>query len=285
MPRKRTFIQRNCGYCSTELEIPDRGSQFYYCSRDCKSKHFSIRFSGSNNPNYGKTWDKEKRKEQSSKLKEIYEDNPELRFKVGSSNRGHKFSPDRIAKMHAPGRAYGRTSYTPELRKRIGKKSKEKWTEEYKQNHRKKMEASGHWIPLEKKTDWELYSKEANWVESHFEMFIAHPLYEEIGIFHSKKNSKGLVRDHAFSRRSGFEQKVFPEILRHPVNVNVITHSENLRKKKKRYVDNDKISLYELFDMIRNYPGSWKEQSSCLDLIERYLEGQRWAPLRKEVVL
>ena len=43
-------------------------------------------------------------------------------------------------------------------------------------------------------------------------------MLKTLGVFNSKTNVNGIVRDHIFSRAMGFKFKVFPEILRHPCN-------------------------------------------------------------------
>ena len=41
------------------------------------------------------------------------------------------------------------------------------------------------------------------------------------------------VRDHIFGRKNGFVLGVFPEIIRHPANCQIITHSDNIKKSLK----------------------------------------------------
>ena len=105
-------------------------------------------------------------------------------------------------------------------------------------------------------------------------------LLKEFGVFNARTNSKGMVRDHQFSRKSGFQLGVFPELLRHPENCQIISHSENVRKRAKRYIDGDSITLSELFKRITKYNGDWQRQELCLELVDRYKNGKRWK--RKE---
>lgn len=83
-----------------------------------------------------------------------------------------------------------------------------------------------------------------------------------------------------YSRKSGFINGVFPELLRHPCNCQIITHFNNVSKAQtkvnNRYTDNDSHTLQELFSKILNYSGEWKEQQLCLHLIEKYNNGERW---------
>jgi hypothetical protein len=109
---------------------------------------------------------------------------------------------------------------------------------------------------------------------------LVYPIYGKIitehGIFHSTKNSKGVVRDHAYSRRSGFDNSVFPEILRHPENCQIILHRDNVVKQQCKSVDSDSISIEELFDKIQKTQYNWIEQEKCIRLIREYNNGARW---------
>jgi hypothetical protein len=81
-----------------------------------------------------------------------------------------------------------------------------------------------------------------------------------------------MVRDHKYSRYSGFINKISPIILRHPANCQLIFHNENVSKAKKghRYEDGNSISLEQLFNDIINYSKDWKEQNICLKLIKEF---------------
>lgn len=92
-------------------------------------------------------------------------------------------------------------------------------------------------------------------------------------MFNCRKNIGGVVRDHIYSRMSGFKNKVFPEILRHPCNCQILLHSDNIKKQ-------DGITLNELFNKIKKYKGTWKEHKLCLTLIKRFENGETWK--RKE---
>jgi hypothetical protein len=97
-------------------------------------------------------------------------------------------------------------------------------------------------------------------------------LIETIGIFNSKTNRNGLVRDHKLSRKHGFELGIFPEILRHPMNCDIITHSENSSKREKSNLTPD-----ELFSMIESYGGDWEEQELTITLINKWRTGFRFS--------
>lgn len=83
------------------------------------------------------------------------------------------------------------------------------------------MESLGKWIPKELKTDYEVYYEESNWKYRMFDLIEDKSqldMLNQFGVFNSLTNSKGVVRDHIYSRHSGFIQRVFPEIMRHPCN-------------------------------------------------------------------
>ena len=101
-------------------------------------------------------------------------------------------------------------------------------------------------------------------------------LLKDFGIFNAYSNTKGVVRDHKYSRMSGFKNKVFPQILRHPCNCQIILHSQNISKKQCRYIDDDSQTLEQLFTKILSYDKIWIEQDICKKLINDYKNGKRW---------
>jgi len=171
--------------------------------------------------------------------------------------------------------------HTAESKKIIGEKSSKKFTNEFKQEFRKTMEKIGTWTPLGEVSDYKIYFVLANWISRMFDIQEIEGLdkLNKFGIFNCRKNSIGVVRDHRFSRRSGFELGVFPEILRHPKNCEFLLNSENVSKKRGRYKDKDSITLDELFNLIENYSGVWKEQEKCLQYIKLYRNGERYNKL------
>ena len=56
--------------------------------------------------------------------------------------------------------------------------------------------------------------------------------------FANAKNHKtiGITRDHIYSRKSGFINGVFPEILRHPANCKLMLNYENSSKSSKNSI-------------------------------------------------
>jgi hypothetical protein len=272
-----------CLECKKDYSVkPSRQEKSKFCSYACKGIFQSKNLKGVNNPNFGNNWSLEKKKNQSniikSKVDKIY------RFKSGSANRGKKFSKERIERMHGHRNieSYSRP-HTIETKKKIGQKSKEKFTESYKRNYRQKMENLRLWIPLEEKTDYEIYFKESSWAKSMFsELYHEYKdLIESYGVFDAFKNTKGVVRDHAFSRKSGFDLGVFPEIIRHIENCQIILHSDNVKKNVSKNITSDSLTLEELPDKIQNTKYTeWEEQDICLKKIEDYKNGKRWK--RKE---
>lgn len=271
-------IKLICKNCLKEYEKnPSVAKKSSFCSRPCRYNYQRHSLLGENNPNYGNKWNEEKRKKASDRVKKEME-SADRRYQSGCANRGKKFSDGirermskaRKGKPHKPRKP--RKPYTLEERKMIGLKSKAKFTNEYKQRQRKRFEETGRWIPLDKKLDKEIYYKEANWVARMFDI-VNLELLIEYGVW-SYKNKRGVVRDHKYSRKSGFLNCVFPEILRHPVNCRLISHAENVRTAHNG--KDDIITLEELFNLVKNYEKEWKEQKVCLEKIDQYIAGQRW---------
>jgi hypothetical protein len=251
--------------------------KFVCCSKKCCAINMKSCMVGEQNPNFNKRWSKKQKNKQSKLMKSKITD--ELRYKYGTANRGKKFSPERIKACHAhrSSESYSRP-HSDISKKIIGEKSKSKWTEEYKIKYRQKMESCGYWIPLSEKSDFEIYYQEANWIERMFDLITDKKqikLLQKYGVFHNINNTSGVVRDHMLSRRTGFELGIFPEILRHPANCQILTAKENISKKKTRYIDADHLTPDQLFDKIRNYTEHWQEQELCLSLINKYQSGQK----------
>ena len=223
------------------------------CSLDCRNMWFRISLSGDRNPNFGRRWSLTKKKRWASTVKQMMQD-PKLRWLCGTANRGKKFDIRRRKRMAVVRIGVVGHPHTEESKRKIGIRSKEKFTEEYRRKIRKTFEDRGIWVPLSRKSLWELYAKEANWLQNF-------------------KVKKGLDRDHRFSRRDGFIKKVFPEILRHPVNCEFMTRAENC---KKMWTCGSSIPLEQLFAEIRKFNGAWKEHKVCLEKIGQYERGLRF---------
>jgi hypothetical protein len=69
----------------------------------------------------------------------------------------------------------------------------------------------------------------------------------------------------------GFTAGLFPELLRHPANCEIITHSENAQKRSR-----SSMSIEDLLHTIENYMGEWEEQQLCSDLISLYRQHIIW---------
>ena len=259
-------------YCSKECRISDKDSYKSEWTPE-RREQWSKMNRGENNGNYGKKWSAEQRTTFSETKRLQFQENPELAYECGKSNRGIKFDAERIAAMH---RNRDSNSYSHphniESRKLIGAKSKEKWTDDYKAKHRKKMEDTGHWIPLKDVSPYKLYFKNANWVENMIEYFnpteIEH--FKLYGLFSSKHNPKGYVRDHIVPRKMGYEFGIPEYIMRHPENLQFISHRDNIIKgfSDRKLTGPDKVAIIDaLLLKIINYDKLWKEQDQCLTFI------------------
>ena len=176
-----------------------------------------------------------------------------------------------------PGQYATQHPWTAEEKIQIGIKSAAKWTPEFKKKYQKTMEELGHRRPIAEIPAAEIYYRLANWTERMWDRITditEMALFEELGIFNSVNNPAGVVRDHRYGRWVGFNEKVFPELLRHPANCAIISRSNNCRKFHK---GDESISLKDLFTQIKNYTGIWDEQSLCLTLIRKYDNGARYA--------
>jgi len=263
---------KRCPVCDKEFKTPPSRNK-RCCSREC----MSVFQRGENNPNFGNQWTNKQRIHQSDIMKSKVND--DFRYKVGSANRGKKFSEERCKNISEGHKGIKREPMSEECKKKIGLKSKEKWTDEYKENFRRQMEDGGFWIPLEEKDDSKIYFEESNWIDKMFDIVDdGKDLLLEFGVFNIIENKKGVVRDHRYGRISGFKNGVFPEILRHPANCQIILHSENVSKaqlNRGKERQDSSISLEELFEEIKSYQKEWKEQDLVLELIKEYESGKR----------
>ncbi len=248
-------------------------------------KHkLSLTSSGENNGNFGNKWSNEQREKQSKTIKTKMDEMGEnwRKENCGKSNRGLQRSKEFIENWHktqnTPG--YVKPPMSNETKQKIGKSSKERMTSPKMISHIRKInEDLGNWVPINEKTNFEIYFKSANWIYRMWDLIedsAQLDLLKTFGIFNCRTNTKGVVRDHIFSRKDGFLIGVFPEILRHPCNCQILTHADNVAKKKNRYEDRSDIELEILFEKIQKYTKFWSEQDLVLSLIQQYKEGQRW---------
>lgn len=135
----------------------------------------------------------------------------------------------------------------------IGVGSAKKFTPEFKKKRREAFEKLGYWIPLTNLPARALYFKQSNWTKEINKIFVGHG------------DTLGLVRDHKYSRQSGFLNSIAPILMRHPVNCELLTHAQNITK---HFTNKDSISLAELIDKVLNYKGEWEEQKECVAIIK-----------------
>lgn len=238
------------------------------CSKECMGKNQS----GANNPNFGNKWSDEQRQAGSILKKEQFKNNPDYAFQCGKSNRGVKFDEDRIKAMHGHrDKSSYKHPHSTETKKIIGSKSKEKFTPEFKEKFRRTMEENGQWIKLDDKDPYAIYYKEANWIESMIDFFDddSKKILNEVGMF-SRNNSKGWVRDHIVPRMVGYEFSLPPQLMRHPCNLQFISHGENVAKgfSDRKLTNIQKSDIIEqLKKRILEHTSSWKEHDWCVEYI------------------
>jgi hypothetical protein len=266
-PRKYQDVNRTCLVCESEFTVRSN-SQKKICSRKCTAEFQT----GINNPNYNNKWSSEQVAKQSDLMKNKYDEIENYRFRVGASNRGKKFLSERIAAMHKnrPKSSYSHP-HTEETKAIIGKKSSEKWTEEYRVKYYKNGVISGRIVADELRSDFEIYQQKSHWIQRMWDL-VEDSKIVELGIFNAVTNPSGCVRDHRLSKMDGFKLGIFPEILRHPVNCNILTHSQNASKREK-----SSILVKELFDNIKKYDKIWVEHELVLSLITRWENGERFS--------
>jgi hypothetical protein len=286
----------NCYICNTEIKTYKKNTR-KFCSRVClyafnkgrtwedihgKEKSLALKekqsaeFSGKNNPNFGNSWTDEQRKVQSEKISLLVDDDFRINCAKGMSGKTvsdetkeKKFITMELKKSNG----WVKPDMSDETKLKIGQKSKEKFLDPT-HNHKKRlaMEAAGAWVPLDLKNDYLLYKDLSNWKESMLSYEIkGKDLLKSETFFHMMHNRKGIVRDHMYSRFSGFKNKVFPEIIRHPANCEIMTHSNNVKKRQK-----DSILLNELFDKIMLFNEPYHEQELCEELIIKYKAGNTY---------
>lgn len=232
------------------------------CSRSCAGKQLI----GDKNPNFGNRWAAEQSLNLSKKTGLRFLD-VEERFKVGSGNRGKKFSKERVKKMHAH-RSKDSYSHAPskERKVKIGKESAARWADaEYARNIVERgiatKIAKGSIIDPKLNSDWKIYWRLANW-DRHFR-------YTEMQNLLALK----MCRDHIVGRKQGFENAIFPEILKHPENCQLLSISDN--SKKARRIPNSEATD-ALFTRILTYSGNYPKHHRAVELVNYYLAGGRW---------
>ena len=265
-----------CAVCSKEFKVvPARIKRLknpsnITCSVNCRSKLMSVEFTGENNPNYGNVWDNESRESQSILVKSKVD--LEYRRKCAKGRAGKKFTFSDAHKLNLSIASTGRI-LSHETKKLIGIKSSAKFTDDYKLAHRKMMEDLGNWVPMESVSDYKLYYRLCEWGDiSDYVDSEGYQLYAVNGLYSGKAhNPLGVVRDHIFSRRHGFNNRVFPGILKHPCNLQFLSNVDNIKKSSDSWIE-----LEELFTKIEEYKNVYRSQCDTLNLINRYREGYRY---------
>lgn len=266
-----------CGNTFERYPSQVNGDGKYFCSRACAYKNMppcsdqrklnlSIVMSGDGNPAYGgHQWNNDRKKHHSKMMKKAMKD-PIRRMSAGNANRDKKFTLERRANMAAA--HVGITGHSPSKRRRreIGKEASIRWQDPvYKRNIIEKgtrtKELQGKIVPRSKLPEWKFYWREANWI-SGFK-------------YTNKKNlrEKGLCRDHIVGRKQGFDLRIYPEIIRHPANCKIILWADNT-KKARRTPDETQVPL--LFERILTYSGNYPEHHHAVDLVKKYISGERW---------
>ena len=256
--------------------------KYLFCSRECKHKHghlypcseerkkfYSEKFAGENNPNYNNKWSEEQREALSEKCIERYKDQ-DYYEKFCDANRNRAWSEEGKKSLSEAvrKRMIGLSRpHSEESKIKIGIKSKEKWTEEYKNKHKDTMIKLGYYKSEEDKTESEIYFNQANWIERMFD-YITDPIQLEmlnsLGVF-SANNTKGIVRDHIYGRVNGFKNKVPYYIVRHPSNCQLLTTRQNVQK---AWNGDMGISLEDLYQKILEFDMEWGEQELCVNYIK-----------------
>ena len=307
-------VKCTCTFCGGEFEryaSVVKNKKTVFCDMNCKAEYQKTLVgelnpqygregkSGEDNPNYGNKWTEEQKEEARTRsLNQFNHSNPTTPHARKRTKSTKKLSKEEWLERNRNRvwteegrRAIGdaarkrltgisKPPMSEEQKRKIGIRSSEKFTEEYKAKYRKTMEDRGYWIPLAEKDPYDLYFKKCDWIDRMFDIpqVLGSALLVEHGVFNMKTNTKGVVRDHRFGRKSGYTMKVFPEIMRHPANCRIITHANNVSKaqKGKSKSTDCEITLDELFDAIENFMGEWKEHGECLHLIKLYRQGNMY---------
>lgn len=265
-----------CNECGKECLFT---SHYFYkldlTTFNCKQ----CKLKGEGNPNYGNKWSNELKKQVSEIIKSRVDEN--YRINCSKGMKGKKVSEESKFKRKKTNELKILNGYIkPEMseitKQKIGYKSSLKFTDEYKQKMRSINEERGVWIPLNKKNDYRFYRDISNWVGQVISENTIGVDNLKTGKLYDKNNKdkNSYVRDHIFGRKNGFILGVFPEIIRHPANCQIISHSDNIKKALKN--DDSDIQLVGLFNRISNWTEDYFEQSLCIELIEEYNNGGRY---------
>lgn len=103
------------------------------------------------------------------------------------------------------------------------------------------------------KSAWEKYHKECNFEFNIYDYpkYFDLTLIEKYGWYKAKNrgnNLNGISRDHIFSVKDGFMNRIDPKIVSHPANCELKRHIDNQKKRTKSF-----ITLEELKKKIDNF--------------------------------
>lgn len=270
----------NCGNEIYKSPCHVKRNKYHYCSQKCRVAGMKGKGVGEDNPNFGKKWDDDRKARQSEIIKSKVDEEYRLNCSKGMS--GVTVSEETKKKrVETRLKKYGKFGpdlvHTEESKAKIGKGSREKFTDEFKARQYETMVERGIWIPRETKDPYHLYRSLADWNCNVLDYdVIGSGLFYKYGYYNWKTNQEGLVRDHRFSRLSGFNNLVYPEIIRHPFNCEFISLGDNARKHHSKEINSDSITMGELFEGIKTYESEYKEQSICLEKIKQYENGLRY---------
>ena len=311
-PLGRCSYCRDC--CKLNRKKPSKGKaevtctwcgEVFYKSRTlvrernfCNVEHKGLwqkgKFLGEDNPNYGNAWDDDLRNVAAERQRQRMQV-PELRKAAGAAS--HERAERRVQdpdieeknkirrrwhrkKSPKPKKPRKGKPHSPESLLKIAAASKAKFEKPgFRERQRQVMEERGYWLPKDQHSDYKIYFQEANWICGMWNLVDNQEelaLLKDLGVFNQYSNTNGVVRDHMFSRKTGFNLGVYPEILRHPANMQIITHSANASKRRGQYIDGDSLTLEALFVKIRTSNVEWEEHAEVLRKIIAYEQGGRW---------
>jgi hypothetical protein len=277
----------NCSNCGADIYKSPcflKRSKNLFCGNECRVDFMKGKGTGKDNPNFGRKWDEDRKKRQSEIIKSKVDDKYRLNCAKGRKGKDVSEGTKQQRKKTMIER-YGKLSaiqdigHSYEAKDKIGKRSKEKFTDEFRKKFYVNMVEKGIWMQRESKDPYHFYRSLANWNYNVLDYdVIGSDLFYKFGFFHIKNNTKGMVRDHRFSRLSGFRNLIFPEIVRHPFNCEIIQHGDNSRKHHNKKISSDSITMEELFEGIKKYTKDYPEQLICLEKIKKYEQGFRYDP-------
>lgn len=246
-------------YCSKSCASRSRpASSFVWTDERKKKLSESIR--GTSNPNFGNKWSDEQKQNMSERMAVVMQSS-DARHAAGNANRGKKADGEWLKSLRKNCDWTGK-HHSEESKEKISAVSKAKFTPEYIQRVREINYARGNWVRPEEKSNCDFYFALANWPNGMN--------FDKAKMFQSPVK---MVRDHRFSRYEGFVLGVFPELVAHPTNCQIISNAENCKKRhKERKFEGTADLLQDLFERI----SASKHNEKYIALIQRYKSGERY---------